>query len=634
MTSTTLTRCFASMLFALLAFAPQRAQADSGDLLIISYHDIRDDVAPKGDADRYAISTRNFVAQIDWLIASGYRPVSLDQVARASRGEQPLPEKAVLLTFDDGLRSVYTHAFPVLRAYRIPAVAAIVTDWIGMPADTRIPYGVRDFTRDDFMTWAQLREMQDSGLVEIASHSADLHKGVPGNPQGNTMPAATTRLYDAASGRYESENEYLARLDADLRRSRDDIARHLGRAPRALVWPYAANNPRINAIADALGMPITFDLEGRNARIGADLHGLGRLLMVDNPAAAELAYELRHDPKLNGMRALQIDLDSIYDADPQQQARNLDVLIERVKRIGPSHVFLQAFADPDGNGSADALYFPNRHLPMRADLYSRVAWQLRTRAEVQVYAWLPVLGFELPDAQARETLAIRSTSPEIHRLDFTRPEVGRIIGEIYEDLGAAGYFEGLLFHDDAFLRDDELPSLSPTALSPTALAPTAAAERTEALIGFTLTLKAAAQQWRPKLKTARNLYARTVLEPESEAWFAQRLDRFNRAYDYTAIMAMPWMERSPHPERWMRELTAAVAKVDPRFEQSLFELQTVDWRDNTRIPGKVLLEQMRTLQAAGVRHLAWYPDDFIADHPQWEDARAAMSARDFPYVQR
>lgn len=624
MTLSTIIRCAAWALFALPVFAPQCARADDSDLLIISYHDIRDDVAPKGDGDRYATGTGNFVAQIDWLIASGYRPVSLDAVTRASRGQQPLPEKAVLLTFDDGLRSVYTHAFPVLRAYRIPAVVAVVTDWIEMPVDGRVPYAARDFTRDDFMSWAQLREMQDSGLVEIASHSADLHKGVPANPQGNTMPAGTTRLYDAASGRYEDETAYLARIGDDLRRSSDAIARHLGRAPRALAWPYAANNPRINAIADTLGMPISFDLEGRNARIGADLHGLGRLLMTDNPGAAELAYELRHDPRLNGLRALQVDLDSVYDADPQQQARNLDVLIERVKRIGPSHVFLQAFADPDGNGSADALYFPNRHLPMRADLYNRVAWQLRTRAEVQVYAWLPVLGFELPDAHARSTLAIRGTSPELYRLDFTKPEVRRIVGDIYEDLGAAGYFEGLLFHDDAFLRDDELPSLAPDA----------AAERTEALIGFTLSLKAAAQQWRPKLKTVRNLYARTLLEPASEAWFAQRLDRFNHAYDYTAIMAMPWMESSAHPELWMRELTAAVAKVDPRFERSLFQLQTVDWRNGKPIPGTVLLEQVRTLQAAGVRHLAWYPDDFIADHPHWGDVRAAMSAREFPYVQR
>lgn len=612
------------LLAAALALLPGSASANDNDLLVISYHDIRDDVAPKGDPDRYAVSTDHFVAQIDWLIANGYRPVAIEDVLRASRGERPLPDKAVLLTFDDGLRSVYDRVFPILRAYRIPAVVAVVTDWIEMPATSRVPYGVRDFTRDDFLTWTQLRELQSSGLVEVVSHSADLHKGVIGNPQGNTMPAATTRIYDPASGRYESEDAYLVRIHDDLRRSRDAIADRLGRAPRALVWPYAANNPRINAIADALGMSITFDLEGRNARIGTDLHGLGRLLMVDNPAAGDLAYELRQRPEHKGLRALQIDLDSVYDADPQQQARNLDALIERVKRVGPSHVFLQAFADPDGNGSADALYFPNRRLPVRADLYSRVAWQLKTRAGVQVYAWLPVLGFELPDTAQRDALAIASTTPEIYRLDFTRPEVRRLVGDIYEDLGAAGYFEGLLFHDDAFLRDDELLSLAPGN----------AAERTEALIAFTQMLKASAQQWRPKLKTVRNLYARTVLEPVSEAWFAQRLERFNRVYDYTAIMAMPWMERSARPDRWLRDLTARVAAIDPRFERSMFVLQTVDWRNRTRIPGPVLLKQVHATQAAGVRHLAWYPDDFIGNHPAWEDAREAMSTQDFPYPQK
>lgn len=623
MASVNLFRWLVPTLAALLALLPQPSLARDNDLLVISYHDIRDDVAPKGDADRYAISTDHFVAQIDWLIANGYHPVSLDAVMRASRGQGKLPEKAVLLTFDDGLRSMYTRAFPVLRAYGIPALAAVVTGWVELPEDGRVAYGARDFTRNDFLSWAELREMQDSGLIEIASHSADLHKGVLGNPQGNTMPAAVTRIYDPATTSYESESAYLARIRNDLQRSSDAIAQHLGRAPRALVWPYAANNPRINDIADALGMPVTFDLEGRNARIGADLHGLGRLLMVDNPSSGELAYELRHDPERKGMRALQVDLDSVYDADPQQQARNLDLLIERVKRIGPSHIFLQAFADADGNGSADALYFPNRHLPVRADLYGRVAWQLKTRAGVQVYAWLPVLGFELPDPERRQSLAIVSTTPETYRLDFTKPEVRRVIADIYADLGAAGYFEGLLFHDDAFLRDDELVSLAPG--NP--------AERTETLIDFTRTLKAAAEQWRPKLKTVRNLYARTVLEPASEAWFAQRLERFNRTYDYTAIMAMPWMERSQNPRRWLQALSSAVAKVDPHFEHSLFELQTMDWRKQKPIPGPTLLEQIRTLQAQGVRHLAWYPDDFIADHPHWEDARASMSSQDFPYPQ-
>jgi poly-beta-1,6-N-acetyl-D-glucosamine N-deacetylase PgaB len=152
-----------------------------------------------------------------------------------------------------------------------------------------------------------------------------------------------------------------------------------------------------NRIAEELGMPVSFDLEGRSTPVTRDLHGLARLLVTGNPAVTQLAYELRRDVERDGMRALQIDLDAVYDANPLQQAKNLDALIDRVKKIGPTHVFLQAFADPDGNGSADALYFPNRHLPMRADLFNRVAWQLKTRAGVKVYAWLPVLGYELKD---------------------------------------------------------------------------------------------------------------------------------------------------------------------------------------------------------------------------------------------
>lgn len=593
-------------------------------LLVLSYHDIRDDVAIKGDADAYAVSTQNFAAHLDWLAGHGYHPVSLSQVVAASQG-QPLPSKPVLITFDDGLRSLYTHAFPLLRAYNYPALAAVITDWVDLPANRTVDYGPRLFTRDDFVTWEQLREMQASGLVEIGSHTDALHKGVQSNPQGNSTPAAITRIYDPASGRYESEDGYRERVRADLARSADLIRRQLGRSPRAIVWPYAAYNSVTNQIAQDLGMSVSFDLEGRSTPMPSDLHGLARLLVMDNPDVTELAYELRRDVDRAGIRALQIDLDSVYDADPQQQARNLDALIERVKRIGPSHVFLQAFADPDGNGAADALYFPNRFLPVRADLFNRVAWQLRTRAGVVVFAWLPVLAYELPQTQADPGLTIASREADgIPRLDFTRPEARRIITGIYQDLAANSYLEGLLFHDDAYLRDTEL----------TALSAGDSEARTRALIGFTLELKAAAERWRPKLKTVRNLYARPVLEPASQAWFAQRLDLFNHAYDYTALMAMPWMEGSRQPEAWLDQLVAAVRQHDPRLSQTLFELQTVDWNTRTPIPGERINALIRRLQAQGVLHLAWYPDDFIGDHPRLPEARAGMSARGFPYEER
>lgn len=591
-------------------------------LVVISYHDIRDDVLAEGDPDQFAVSTQNFAAHLDWLHGHGYRPVSLQQVVDASRGGTPLPEKAVLLTFDDGLRSAYTKVYPLLRAYRYPAVLAVVTDWIGMPAGKQIDYGHRMFGGEDLLTWEQLRDMQASGLVEIASHSHDLHRGVPANPQGNVTPAAVTRFYDGAAARYENEAQYTQRLRTDLATSSRTLQQQLGRAPRALVWPYAAYNSIGNRIADELGYTITFDLEGlREQTVGQDLHGLARLLLQENPTHQQLAYEMRRDSALEPLRGLQVDMDYVYDPNPLQVERNLDKLVERVKQVKPSHVFLQAYADPDGNGSADALYFPNRQLPVRADLFSRVAWQLRTRAGVKVFAWLPVLGFELPGAAM--VRGGEAGEGEIKRIDPGDAAAMQRVAEIYEDLAVNSYFEGLLFHDDAYLRDDE----------PAGASPSTPAQRTDTLIAATLTLRDAAQRWRPKLVTVRNLYARPVLEPSSEAWFAQRLGAFLDRYDYVALMAMPWIEESRRPEAWLDDLVATVAQHPNGLQRTIFELQTVDWRSKKPIPPARLNAIVRRLQAQGARHLAWYPDDFIADRPPLGAAREAMSARSFPYLE-
>lgn len=599
------------------SLAAESKLRDRQNLLVISYHDIRDDVAKRGDPDVYAVSTRNLAQQFDWLAANGYHPISMAQLVDNVKHGRPLPDRPVLLTFDDGLRSAYTKAFPLLRAYNYPAVVAVVTSWLDLPEGKTFDYGPRFFGRDDFLTWDQLKEMKASGLIEVASHTHDMHMGVLANPQGNETPAVITHLYDAKTGRYESDADYKARLKRDLDLSSTLIERHLGAKPTVLVWPYAAYNAIANAVADDAGFQATFDLEDRNPNKIVNLHGLGRSLLMGNPDAAAFAsnaWEVGDQAQTT--RALQIDLDQVYDPDPIQQGKNLDALIERVARIAPSHVYLQAFADPDGNNTADAVYFPNRHLPMRADLFSRVAWQLRTRAGVAVFAWLPVLGFEFGDAQWRLRHGIKASGKENFRIDFTDPEARRWARDMYEDLARQSYIAGLLFHDDAYLRDDELPALK---------------NRSQALIDFTLELKAAAEVWRPKLKTIRNLFAQPVLNPNAEAWYAQDLKRFNAAYDYTAIMAMPYMEQAARPSVWLAHLIEAARKEDPTLSRTVFELQTVDWRTGKPVSGKTLTAQVRMLVAAGANHIAWYPDDFVGDTPSLRYATEAMSARTYPY---
>ena len=599
---------------------------DSSGLIVLAYHNVRDDVGLQGDRDPDATSTDHLIAHFDWLKANGYRVVSLDDVIKARQGGAPLPPHAVLLTFDDGLESFYTRVYPLLRAYDYPAVSALVGSWMDMPAGKQMPYNGGPCTRDCFLTWDQVSEMQHSGLVAFASHTWDMHAGIPANPQSNQLPAVVSLRYDAHTARYESEAAYVERLRQDLRHSADEIEHATGQRPRAIVWPYGAYNQRALQVAASEGMGVSFSLDDA-IPASPDDHTLPRLLVSGNISANRLGWLIRHRSRVEPVRAVQVDLDYIYDPDPAQQEKNLSRLLDRIKRMHPNQVWLQAYADPNGDGVAEAVYFPNRHLPMRADLYSRVAWQLRTRAQVRVYAWMPVLAFRFPDAPELPSLAGEPKPGGDHyRLAPWDPRVRQWIGDMYEDLAMHGDMAGLLFSDDAYLRDtDRLGSWS--SKSP--------AQRTAALIDFTHELTARVRRWRPSVKTARNIYARAILDPSSEAWFAQSLPAFLAGYDITAVMAMPQLDKQADSDDWYRTLVARVTAAGPQaLDHTVFELATHDWRTGQPIAGKDIDARVQLLQLQGVRHLGYYPDDFIHDHPQLEAVRPAISIADYPYPER
>lgn len=611
--------------FAALS-APPPARAPLPPLIVLNYHDVRDDIRDAGRLDNTAISTDHLIAHFDWLRANGFHMVSLDDVIAARRGQRALPDKAVLLTFDDGLISFYTRVFPLLRAYRYPALFAVEGSWIDRPDNQRFDYNGERCAHECFVDWTQAREMRDSGLVEIASHTEDLHQGVLANPQGNTMPAAVSLAYDPRHG-YETEADYRARIRADLKRSADDIGRHTGKRPRAIVWPYGNYNGIAQAEAAAQGMDVSFSLDDDPITL-APGKTIPRLLIADNIGVEGLAALIYRQRVISPQRVVQVDLDYVYDPDPAQQEKNLSALLDRIRRMKPSQVWLQAYADPDGDGVADAVYFPNRHLPVRADLFSRVAWQLRTRCQVDVYAWMPVLAFRFPHADGLPTLGKQGTAHDSdhYRLAPWDPKARAMIGDVYEDLAMHAPLSGLLFSDDAYIRDTD--NLGPLAHS-------TPAQRTQYLIDFTNELAARVRLWRAQIKTARNIYARPVLQPEAEAWFAQSLPAFNAAYDYTALMAMPQLDQQPATDGWFRRLAAAVAAQPHALDRTLFELAAIDWRHgDAPIPAGVIGSRMRLLQAQGVRHLGYYPDNFIAGQPALEAIRPYISAAEYPYPER
>lgn len=605
---------------------PLPAEAALPGLTVLNYHDVVDSLREAGSSDSTAITTDHLIAHFDWLLANGFHVVSFADVVTAKEGGRALPPRAVLLTFDDGLESEYTRVLPLLRAYHYPALMALEGSWMDLPEGKSFDYNGKQCDRHCFVSWAQVREMQASGLVEIASHTWDLHHGIVGNPQNNLMPAAVSLAYDAAHGNYEDVSAYQARLHADLKHSADEIERQTGRRPRAVVWPYGSYNQVAKKVAASVGLTFSLSLGDANPSLSPN-KTIPRVLVPDNigvEGLAALVYD-RHD--VQPQRVVQVDLDYVYDVDPAQQERNLSALLDRIKRMAPTQVWLQAYADPDGDGVADAVYFPNRHLPMRADLFSRVAWQLQTRCGVQVYAWLPVLAYRFNDAADLPSLG--AVSPKAgqdgFRLAPWNPRVRQLIGDVYEDLAMHANFAGVLFSDDAFLRDSD--HLGPWAKH-------TSAQRTQDLITFTAMLTTRVKRWRPQIKTARNLFARPLIQPAAQAWFAQSLPPFLKAYDYVGLMAMPQLDKHAPSRRWFRQLVAAVARESGGLDRTVFELASKDWRNGQPIPVKDIGARMRLLQEEGARHIGYYPDDFLRGQPKLEAIRPFISASDFPYVPR
>jgi len=118
--------------------------------------------------DPFCVAPGDFDAQMRWL-AEHRLAVSLDDLALFLAGEKDLPDGAVLVTVDDGFRSVYTEMLPVLKAYAIPAVAYVTPSLIRDRTGARVlgEYGVAE--SEPYLAWDELERLAAAGVV-IGSH--------------------------------------------------------------------------------------------------------------------------------------------------------------------------------------------------------------------------------------------------------------------------------------------------------------------------------------------------------------------------------------------------------------------------------------------------------------------------------
>ncbi|MEO6338603.1 MAG: polysaccharide deacetylase family protein [Caulobacteraceae bacterium] len=185
-----------------------------------------------GKPDRMAVSAAAFEKQLQYLRDNGFTVVPLRDLNAFLAGQGELPPKAVVLTIDDGYRSAYEIAYPLLRRFNVPATIFVYSDFLGAR---------------DGLTPAQLKEMAQSGLVDIQSHTkthADLRWRKPGRPSP----------------------DYLKRTQQELAAPREKLTPVAGSGLDALAYPYGAADTQVLELTAksgyALGLTV---LRGGNA---------------------------------------------------------------------------------------------------------------------------------------------------------------------------------------------------------------------------------------------------------------------------------------------------------------------------------------------------------------------------------
>ncbi len=183
---------------------------------ILTYHRF----TPKGQGcDKLAVEERSFARQLAYLRDNNYSVISFTQLADFLEGKAAIPAKSVILTIDDGYRSAYDVAYPVLRRYRQKATIFVYSDFIGAGAG---------------LTWSQMKEMVASKLIDIQPHS-------------KTHSDLTIRLEG------ESEKAYRERIREEIRYTTQAIKRNLGLPIHTFSYPYGAENDAVLDLVEAEG---------------------------------------------------------------------------------------------------------------------------------------------------------------------------------------------------------------------------------------------------------------------------------------------------------------------------------------------------------------------------------------------
>ncbi len=241
-----------SALVMIVIFMAGAVFAEESAVPVLMYHNINDNYNPQNS--NIEISNVAFKEHMQAIKDNGYTAITFSQLIAFVENGEALPQKPILITFDDGYLNNYTNAFPLLKEMDMNATIFVVTGRMGMQGGVTYPH----------FTWEQAKEMENSGIIDIQSHTV----------YHNDLTAIS------------DEN-----LVFELRKSRFMIYKYLGKKSDILAYPYGNFNDKIKQAAQKAGYKACVEIKlgtpGVN-RKNADLFALKRITAFGTMSGEDL----------------------------------------------------------------------------------------------------------------------------------------------------------------------------------------------------------------------------------------------------------------------------------------------------------------------------------------------------------
>ncbi|NOX97225.1 MAG: polysaccharide deacetylase family protein [Nitrospirae bacterium] len=198
---------------------------------VITYHHVN-----CHQGDKVTVTPEYFEEQMKYLSSRGYKTIFIPELISCLEQKEALPEKAVALTFDDGYVDNRVYAYPILKKYGMKATIFVITsltEEIHTSSQPVIPRHAevrpRDMMGKDlsdaYLSWAEMREMEAGGLIDIQSHTH----------------------------RHKNLAEEGVDIEEELTISRQLIEKNLSKDCRFIAWPWGSCNQEVTALARKLG---------------------------------------------------------------------------------------------------------------------------------------------------------------------------------------------------------------------------------------------------------------------------------------------------------------------------------------------------------------------------------------------